>query len=283
MEEPASPRGKPSLCRALWQCRRLRRGQWQAGVVLASVVQFHPVQGNTEANRARAAAFVQHAAEAGSHIVVLPELFATGPPRPHDDACDLAEPPTGTTATWLADQALSHHLAVAGTFLEKADGKVRNRLLLAMPDGMTFSYAKRRLDRSERESLAPGSDSNVADTVLGRLGFSICLDASDAGMAAQLRAATVQLVLFPHATAATRAFSRAIFAVESHRRPLMASFAKSVAAPVLAAGLVGPFRAKKLWAGNWMRGSTWVIGAMVPYWLASALANKAWPPPRSHW
>jgi predicted amidohydrolase len=41
----------------------------------------------------------------------------------------------------------------------------------------------------------------------------------------------------------------------------MASFADSVAAPVLAAGLVGPFRANKLWGGNWMRGSTWVIGA----------------------
>ncbi len=237
------------------------RRQWHAGAVLASVVQFHPVQGDTEANRARAAAFVQHAAEAGSHIVVLPELFATGPPHPHGDAFGIAEPPAGPTATWLADQALRHHLAVAGTFWEQADGKLRNRLLLAMPDGMTFTYAKRRLDRSERDSLTPGSDSNVADTVLGRLGFSICLDASDAGLAAQLRAAAVQLVLFPHATAATRAFSRTIFAVESHRLPLMSSFAKRVAAPVLAAGLVGPFRAKTLWAGNWMRGSTWVIGA----------------------
>ena len=229
--------------------------------MLASVVQFHPVQGDAEANRARAGAFVQQAAQAGSRIVVLPELFATGLLRPHYDASDIAEHPSGPTATWLTDQALSHHLAVAGTFLEQAEGKLRNRLLLAMPDGTTFSYAKRRLDRSERDSLTAGADPNVADTVLGRFGLSICLDASDAAMAAQLRAAAVQLVLFPHATAATRAVSRARFALESHRRPLLASFARDVAAPVLAAGLVGPFRAKKLWAGDWMRGSTWVIGA----------------------
>ncbi len=75
--------------------------------MLASVVQFHPVQGDAEANRAGAGAFVQQAAEAGSHIVVLRELFATGLPRPHEDASDIAEPPAGPTATWLADQALA--------------------------------------------------------------------------------------------------------------------------------------------------------------------------------
>ena len=74
--------------------------------MLASVVQFHPVQGDAEANRARAGAFVQQAAEQGSHIVVLPELFATGLPHPPDDASDIAEPLGGPTATWLADQAL---------------------------------------------------------------------------------------------------------------------------------------------------------------------------------
>ncbi len=116
-------------------------------------MQFHPVQGHAQVNRARAQSFVRQAAEAGSQLVVLPELFATGLPRPHEDAPDIAEPASGPTETWLADQALTHRLAVAGTFLEEAEGKLRNRLALVMPDGVIFRYAKRKLDASERDRL----------------------------------------------------------------------------------------------------------------------------------
>ena len=255
--------------------------QWQAGVVLASVVQLHPVQGEAEANRARAAAFVQQAAENGSQIVVLPELFATGLPRPDEGAADIAEPPTGPTATWLGEQALSRNLAVAGTFVENAGDKLYNRLLLAMPDGTAFSYAKRKLDGSERGSLAPGSDINVADTALGRLGLSICLDASDADMAADLRAASVQAVVYPHATGANRMVSRAVFAAESHRRPLMAAFAKAVAAPVLAAGQVGPFGPRTGGGGTGCEAPPGSWEPTVRHWPASALLKRASPRQRS--
>jgi predicted amidohydrolase len=227
----------------------------------ASVVQFHPVQGESEANRTRAEDLLRRAAESGSQIVVLPELFATGPPRPHEDPVGIAEPSDGPTAVWLAAMATRYELAVAGTFLEEVDGKLYNRLLLAMPGGGWFRYAKRKLDSSEREHLTPGSETNVADTALGRLGLSVCMDASDQKMAAGLAASSVRAVLFPHATLATRVLSRAVFAWESRREPLMAGFARKVAAPVMAAGQVGPVRIKKCWAGNWMRGSTWIVGA----------------------
>ncbi len=139
------------------------------------------------ANLARADELITQAAGQGASLVVLPEMFLSWGPL--EAVIRQAEPIPGPDAQALADLARRHRvMLLAGSIAERdpAESRAFNTSLLFAPDGTLLSRY-RKLHRFDvnlpgqivsRESdwIAPGSDTVVVSTPLGRLGLAICYD-----------------------------------------------------------------------------------------------------------
>ena len=112
------------------------------------------------ANRAQFARLLP--AAAGSALVVLPEMFATGFTM-EPAAC--AEGMDGSTVDWLREQAALHGCAIAGSLAIAEGGAFRNRFLFARPDGALEHYDKRHLFRmaGEHHGYVAGSEGRVIE------------------------------------------------------------------------------------------------------------------------
>ena len=144
-----------------------------------------------DANLARAGELVGEAARRGAGFALLPEFFAM---MSDDETAKVRigeAPGTGLVQDFLAEQASSHRLwLMAGSCsLQSAEpGRVYNACLLYNPDGLcTHRYDKMHLfdvqvEAEEQEvynesnTIAPGQNTVVADTPLGRVGMTVCYD-----------------------------------------------------------------------------------------------------------
>jgi omega-amidase len=133
-----------------------------------------------ETSRARLAGLVKRAAAAGAHLVVLPEMCATGftmePER-------YAEPLDGPSATYLAGLARHHriHLLAGLATREEGDDRVEyyNSALLLAPDGAQVGeYRKQRLyaHAGEDRRYRPGTGPRVFEIDGVRIAPLICYD-----------------------------------------------------------------------------------------------------------
>jgi hypothetical protein len=124
---------------------------------------------------ARADRLVTEAAQAGTQLVVLPELFNTG--YAYTDANHrLAESLKGPTTTWMKETAASLNVHLAGSLMLLDQDEVYNALLLFGPDGRMWRYDKHYPWGWERGYFRHGHRITVADTDLGHLGMMICWD-----------------------------------------------------------------------------------------------------------
>ncbi|MEU6648639.1 nitrilase-related carbon-nitrogen hydrolase [Streptomyces sp. NPDC046900] len=135
--------------------------------------------GDPVANRAAAREAIEHAAEAGAKVVVLPELSNSGYVfRDAAEASSLAEPLDGPTVTgWIA-LARRHRLIVVGGLCERdEDGLIRNSAVLVDPQGLRAVYRKAHLFGDEHQFFVPGAElPPVIDTSVGRIGLLVCYD-----------------------------------------------------------------------------------------------------------
>jgi predicted amidohydrolase len=140
---------------------------------------------NREKNLDTACALLEEAAAQGAALVAFPEVF---------NVIDLGETepeeiPGGVTVTRMAEKARELGLWVlCGSLWEKnpTGGKKKNTSVLLDPKGQVVAtYSKLHLfdatlpdgSRSlESDQVEPGDRLVVADTELGKLGFSICYD-----------------------------------------------------------------------------------------------------------
>jgi predicted amidohydrolase len=141
--------------------------------------QLAPVVGELDANRARALAAIDAAADVGAHVVVLPELVSSGYVfRDAAEARALAEPADGPTLGGWAERAAARGLVVAGGFPELgADGSLYNSAALVDADGVRAVYRKAHLWDREKLVFNAGSEPPaVLDTPHGRIGLMVCYD-----------------------------------------------------------------------------------------------------------
>jgi predicted amidohydrolase len=109
-----------------------------------AAVQHHIVWENRDANFERLAPQIAWAVGAGAELVLLTETFSTG----FSMTPGIGEPEGGPSARFLADQAATHGVWVAGTCPEipddgGADGDLPyNSFVLAGPDGTMHRYRK---------------------------------------------------------------------------------------------------------------------------------------------
>lgn len=140
-----------------------------------AVVQMDAAPAPVDSRLARAADLIAEAASGGAQLVVLPEVFNTGYEYT-DENYSLAEPINGPTATWMKEQAKTHDIHLAGTFLLLDHDEVYNTALVVAPDGQSWRYDKNYPWSWERAYFREGQGITVADTNLGKLGMMICWD-----------------------------------------------------------------------------------------------------------
>ncbi|HAC68347.1 MAG TPA: amidohydrolase [Pseudomonas sp.] len=139
-----------------------------------ALLQTELVWHDPTANRAH---FEQLLARVGeTDLVILPEMFTTGFSM---ESAALAEPADGPTAVWLREQARRIGAVVTGSLIvQDEDGRHRNRLLWATPEGELLHYDKRHLFRmaGEHEHYAPGEQRLVLTLKGWRIRPLICYD-----------------------------------------------------------------------------------------------------------
>ncbi|MGZ8761969.1 MAG: nitrilase-related carbon-nitrogen hydrolase [Acidimicrobiia bacterium] len=141
-----------------------------------AVIQHDIVWEDPVANFARLAPMIA-AAAADADLVVLTEMYSTGFSM---DTGQIAEPPDGPSARFLADQSREHGAWVCGSVPEREEGSDRpaNCLVLAGPGGEVHRYRKIHPFSfgSEHEHYTAGTE-RVTVTVEGvRLSLFVCYD-----------------------------------------------------------------------------------------------------------
>ncbi|WP_338868013.1 carbon-nitrogen hydrolase family protein [Myxococcus stipitatus] len=130
---------------------------------------------------------VRRASELGARLVGLPENFAWMGPEPERQGA--AEGLDGPTLSRMAELAREQKVTLlAGSVLETGapGGRLYNTSVLFGPDGERLAvYRKMHLfdvevgdgaTYQESAAVAPGTEVVAADTVVGRLGMSVCYD-----------------------------------------------------------------------------------------------------------
>jgi len=145
--------------------------------VRVAALQHDIVWEDRDANFARLAPMVADAAASGARLVVLTEMFSTGFSMAVDRVAEL---PGGPSASFLVDQARTHHVWMCGSIPERpaANAKPFNQLVLAAPDGTTHRYAKIHPFGygAEPEHYAAGDAFLTVDVEGVRCSFFVCYD-----------------------------------------------------------------------------------------------------------
>lgn len=142
--------------------------------------QVAPTLGHLGANRKRIAAEVRTAADEGAHIIVFPELAASGytVASGWSDVAANAVPSDSEMITEWADLANELNVILVAGYAEYGtDGKVYNSAMMVTPSGDLTNYRKAHLWDQETLHLTPGNElPPVVDTSFGRIGVLICYD-----------------------------------------------------------------------------------------------------------
>lgn len=201
--------------------------------------------GDLEGNLARAVPRVVEAAGRGARLVLLPELLAAGyllSPR----IWEFAEPASGTTARWLAEQAKRSGVWLGSSFLEVVGNDFYNTFVLVGPDGREAGRVRKQTPAVYEAFFMRGdSGPHRIDTPLGRIGVGICYE-NQLGYLPQLCAAgAVDLLLMPHSAPSpqrsSRYLSRQVDVYEDSLRTIAGWYAVHLGIPVVMANKCGPW------------------------------------------
>lgn len=107
----------------------------------AAAIQFEPKLGDINANLSRADVLVREAMAKGARWVVLPEFFPSGTAL-HPTLFGAYQPVDGGAAELLRNLAKLGQAYVVGSFMCKSGGDAYNTLVIACPDGTTFTHDK---------------------------------------------------------------------------------------------------------------------------------------------
>jgi predicted amidohydrolase len=165
-----------------------------------AVAQTAPRVGDVEANLAGAERTIADLT-GRADVVVFPELFTTGYRREGMDHVALAEPLAGgPSVTRLGRAAAAAGLAVVGTILEAADGRIYDSAVVIGADGaLAGSYRKSHLYPAERAYFAAGDRLEVIDAGAARIGLAICFEHAFPEIFAELALGGAELIAIPSA------------------------------------------------------------------------------------
>jgi predicted amidohydrolase len=164
------------------------------------------VPGDKAANLARLEALAAQAAATGAALLVLPQLFATGPCRDAAAAERMAELSDGPIAQRLTAIARSARIAILCGYVEQCTGQRHDAALLVDAGGRALAnYRRTHLPPgADREAFAPGQWLTI--TLLGEVRAGILIgpdiEAPEPARALALAGARILLVPADHDAAA---------------------------------------------------------------------------------
>jgi 5-aminopentanamidase len=135
--------------------------------------------GENEANREACLSAAERAAGDGAHIIVLPELAASGYVfGSREEARALAEPVSGPTVSGWTDLASRTGTTIVGGICELGeDGNLYNTAVVVAGSQVRAAYRKAHLWDMEKAVFTPGSQAPpVVDVGEARLAVMICYD-----------------------------------------------------------------------------------------------------------
>jgi predicted amidohydrolase len=145
--------------------------------VRVAAVQHDIVWEDPDANFARLAPLVADAAAEGARLVVLTEMYSTGF---SPDTDKIAEPESGPSTRFLAEQATAQGVWVCGSVPERARGATlpTNTLVLAGPGGELHRYHKIHpfTYAREHERFSAGEARVTVDVDGVRVSLFVCYD-----------------------------------------------------------------------------------------------------------
>lgn len=113
--------------------------------------------------------------EAGSHWILLPEMFTTGfSMNPHIYAKDSYE----KGLEWMAQQAAEKQMMISGSMMAEYNGAFVNRLINMLPDGTFHQYDKKHLFTmaGEQKYYKAGNKKLIFDYLDWKICSMICYD-----------------------------------------------------------------------------------------------------------
>lgn len=113
--------------------------------------------------------------EAGTRLVVFPELSLTG----YDLAAPAVDPADARLAPLVEACAATGALALVGAPVAEADGRESIATLAVTGEGAVVVYRKMRLHGPELDRFSPGGEPVVLELDGLRLGLAVCADAAD--------------------------------------------------------------------------------------------------------
>ena len=163
--------------------------------------QVATVDGEIDANRARALRLTEKALAKSPDLVILPELVTTG--YCTDDYATVAEDIDGLTIRAFADlSAASGSNIAVGLVTRVADGRPQNGSVLIGPNGVMGTYAKSHMCRNvdprvdESAAFARGEALGLFDLAGTRIGVMICYDGHHAELPVALVAKGADLLVW---------------------------------------------------------------------------------------
>jgi predicted amidohydrolase len=134
-------------------------------------------KGNPRVNWTIMQQHIQDAAQRGSELVVLPELWDAG--CAYDKGREIASSLSGGLFAQVVALARQHNLHIFGSMYEKRGQGIANTIAVVSPrSGVMGAYRKIHLFplMGEEKWLTPGEAPLTVDLPWGRTGFAICYD-----------------------------------------------------------------------------------------------------------
>jgi len=150
-----------------------------------------------EGNRKTAENFIGTAIKKGAKLILLPEFVLAGNIYA-DDIWQEAEPLQGRTSQWLGKLCDQYNAYIATCILEQDGEDFYDTFILCGPDRKMWSH--RKVEPAGYEAFffrGAGPNECVFDTPIGKIGVTICFDASKAYSLKGLSVNQPDLILIP--------------------------------------------------------------------------------------
>jgi len=171
-------------------------------IIRVAMCQIVCVDGDRRGNLARIDLAAEEAARAGAEIACFPETALYGWVNP--DAHRRAHPIPGKDSRRLCEIASRHGLYLCVGLAEKAGENLYDSALFIDPRGRILLKHRKIILLSELMTppYTPGSEVQVAETPLGKIGVMICADTHEQEILAKMAKLKPDLVLVPYGYAA---------------------------------------------------------------------------------
>ncbi len=143
---------------------------------ILSLAQFHVVIGQPQKNLSKVRKMIRQAADQGSSLILLPELWTSGYDLPN---CAAHSQNNLEILKELQNLADEFALSIGGSYIVQAGERFHNTFIILSPQSAPLpQYQKIHLFRAlnEFQWFIPGTDPVTVDFPWGKAGLSICYD-----------------------------------------------------------------------------------------------------------